>query len=256
MDPNNTSDSISPGIFTAEEDTIRQNFLITHDSDVVLFNKLLHVYEAFLSSTSDKVRNDDFPNWTILILLSQTLPLMNNAMSLLACGYLRSSEIMIRVTSESVILSNCFKFPEIEKDYRAKNYREFFHDYPIESMLKKVQEEGTIFIADKALANSMRWHKMVFKNTFEEASRFLHSNPNLLYDLTVDNQSLNSDKVNLIMGPQQYRDESVSMGIKRIFNITLYSLLVLGVSLGITPDDEQIEIINQSNELVKNISIK
>lgn len=252
MDQDNALNNMTIGMFTEEENTIRQNFLKKYGAEVVLFNKLLGVHEAFLKSTSGKTRNDDFPDWTIQILLSQTLPLMNNAMNLLACGYLRSSEIMIRVTSEAVILSNYFKeFPEIEKEYRSKNYRDFSHEHPVESMLKEVQEKGTIFIKDKIQAKNMHWHRKVFENTFEEASMFIHHNLDLLYNLTVDNQSTNPDTVNLIMGPHQYEDETLSMGIKRIFNITLYSLLVLGVSFSIIPDNNEIKIVDESNELTK-----
>lgn len=245
------------GIFVGEEKSIRDYFLTKFFKEVEIFNQLLDVYASFLKATSGKIINNDYPNWTILVLLSQTLPLMNNGLCLLVSGYLRSSEIMIRVASEAMILAAYFKeFPETEVEYRTTNYRDFFRNHKIDDMLKKVEQKGTIFISNKEKAKQVQWNKIVFLNLFKESSRFLHNNPDLLYDLTVDNIGSAPEKGALIMGPQLYSDDSLSMGLRRLFNALLFSLVVLGVSLNISPDENEKAIMEEAGKITENLNIK
>jgi hypothetical protein len=242
------------GIFNKEEDIIRNHFLTTFQNEVGCFNKLLEVYTAFLEATSNKIKDNDFPNWTILMLLSQTVSLMENGIKLLSSGYLRSSEIMIRVCAEAVILSTYFKeFPDFEVEYRTINYREFFRKHSIDNMLKKVEKEGKIFITDKGKAKQVKWNKIMFLNLFKESSRFVHNNPNLIYDLSINSSSPSND-TQLIMGPQQYSNETLSMGLRRLFNTLLFSLVVLGVSLNISPDENEKEIMNQASTITESLN--
>lgn len=243
------------GVFIEEEKSVRDYFSAKFPEEIELFNKLLDVYASFLKATSGKIKDNDYPNWTILVLLSQTLPLMNNGLSLLASGYLRSSEIMIRVASEAMILSAYFKeFPDAEEEYRTLNYRDFFHNHKIEEMLKRVEKEGKIFISDKEAAKKVQWNKIVFLNLFKESSRFLHNNPNLLYDLTVDNIGSSPEKGPLIMGPQLYSDDSLSMGLRRLLNALLFSLVVLGISLNIYPDKNEKTIMEESGKVIEKLN--
>jgi hypothetical protein len=245
------------GIYSEEEKIIKDTFLQKFEEEVEVFNKLLKVYESFLQATSGKVKDNEYPNWTILILLSQTLPLMNNGLELLTTGYLRSSEIMIRVASEAMILSAYFKeFPETEVEYRTTNYRDFFRNHKIDDMLKKMEQEGKVFISNKEKAKQVQWSKIVFLNLFKESSRFLHNNPDLLYDLTVDNVGNAPEKGALIMGPQLYSDDSLSMGLRRLFNALLFSLVVLGVSLNISPDEKEKAVMDESGEITEKLNIK
>lgn len=245
------------GVFDTEEDIVKKAFEKKFEKEVLCFNNLLQVYCAFLEATSNKIKDNDYPDWTILILLSQTLPLMNNGLELLATGYLRSSEIMIRVASEAMILSAYFKeFPETEVEYRTTNYRDFFRNHKIDDMLKKVEQEGTIFISNKEKAKQVQWNKIVFLNLFKESSRFLHNDSDLLYDLTVDNIGSAPEKGALIMGPQLYSDDSLSMGLRRLFNALLFSLVVLGVSLNISPNEKEKAVMEESSKITEKLNIK
>ncbi|MBU4274969.1 hypothetical protein KKE19_04125 [Patescibacteria group bacterium] len=239
------------GIFNREEVVIENSFLTKFKSEINCFNKLLGVYTAFLEATSNKIKDNEYPNWTILMLLSQTVSLMENGIKLLATGYLRSSEIMIRVCAEAIILSTYFKeFPDFEIEYRTTNYREFFRNHSIDNMLKKVEEDGTIFIKDKDKAKQVKWNKIVFTNLFKESSRFVHNNSDLIYDLSKNNSNQSGD-IQLIMGPQNYSDEILSVGMRRLFNTLLFSLVVLGVSLNIVPDENEKEIMTQASAITE-----
>ncbi len=239
-------------IFEDAEKLCKENFSNKFKEEISLFDQLLNVYEAFIKATSNKIKDNDYPNWTILMLLSQTLPLMNNGIQLLASGYLRSSEIMIRVTAEAIILSLYFKeFPNTEENYRTVNYRDFFHNHSIDKMLKKVEKEGKIFIKNKEKARQLKWNKIVFINLFKESSKFLHNNPDLIYYLTLNSNNL--EKGDLIMGPQIYRDEILSMGLRRLFNTLLFSLITLGVSLNIAPNDNEKKIMDRSSKIIKKL---
>lgn len=242
-------------IFADQEADISKAFLAKFKDGAQLLNKLFQVYESFIKATSGQVRDNDYPNWTILMLLSQTLPLMNNAFILLANGYLRSSEIMIRVASEGMMMAAYFKeFPNTEEEYRTTNYRDFFRKHKYEKMLRRVEIEGKIFISDKKEAKNVKWNAIVFKNLFEESSRFLHNNPDLIYELSLDNRSDSPQKGDLILGPQLYKDESLSLGLRRVFNASLFSLVTLGVSLGIVPDEAEKAIISQASEFTNTLN--
>lgn len=244
------------GIFYKEEKIILSAFKTKFQNEEILFNQLLEVYASFLQATSGKVKDNEYPNWTLLILLSQTLPLMNNAFYLLSSGYIRSSEIMIRVVAEAVILSAYFKeFPDAEIEYRTTNYRVFFRNHKIEDMLKLVEKDGKVFISDKQKAKQVKWHKIVFLNLFKESSRFLHSNPNVIYDVTKNNLQISSINHELIMGPQLYSDELLKMGLRRLFNTLLFSLVVLGVSLNTYPDDKERKIMEKSQKMIEKLNV-
>lgn len=242
------------GIFNKEEEIIKTAFLSKFDNEIDCYNKLLEVYTAFLEATSNKIKDNDYPNWTILMLLSQTVIFMENGVKLLSTGYLRSSEIMIRVCAEAVILATYFKeFPDFEVEYRTINYRDFFRKHSIDDMLKKVEKNGKIFITDKGKAKQVKWNKIMFLNLFKESSRFLHNNPDLIYDLSKNNSNLSKD-TQLIMGPQQYSNETLSMGLRRLLNTLLFSLVVLGVSLNIYPDEKEKEVMHQASLITESLN--
>lgn len=239
------------GIFNKEERIIKSAFESKFKREIEIYDRLLTAYSSFLQATSGKIKDNDYPNWTILMLLSQTLPLMDNGIKLLGAGYLRSSEILIRVAAEAIILSTYFKeFPKTEEEYRTMNYRDFFHKHSIDDMLKKVEHEGKIFITDKAKAKKVKWHKIVFLNLFEESCRFLHNNPDIIYDLTKNSFNTNPENNELIMGPQLYPDDVLSMGLRRVFNTLLFSLVVLGVSLNIVPSEDEKNVMNRAQEII------
>lgn len=242
------------GIFEDIEKISREDFLNKFPKEVDVFNQLLNVYEAFIKATSNKIKDNDYPNWTILMLLSQTLPLMNNGINLLSSGYLRSSEIMIRVTAEAIILSLYFKeFPETEIEYRTTNYRDFFHNHSIDDMLKKVEKDGKIFITNKEKAKQVKWNKIVFINLFKESSKFLHNNPDLIYNLTLNNNNI--QKGELIIGPQIYEEGILSMGMRRLFNTLLFSLVALGMSLNIIVDENEKSVMEKSSEIIEKLNV-
>lgn len=238
------------GIFAKEEQLIRTEFNKKFISELVVFDELLKTFSSFLEATSGKIKDNEYPNWTILMLLSQTLPLMNNAMELLSNGYLRSSEIMVRVVAEAGIMSAYFKeFPTSEIEYRTTNYRNFFKNHKIDDMLKKVENNGTIFISSKKDAKKVKWHQNLFNSLYKESSRFVHNNPNLIFDISKDAFNSKSE-TSLILGPQLYNDESLRMGVKRLFNSLLFSLVILGVSLNIYPDEKEKEIMNKASLII------
>lgn len=245
------------GIFSQEEQIVTTSFTSKFVSEIKLFDLLLEVYSSFLEATSGKIKDNEYPNWTIMLLLSQTLPLMDNAFYLLRRGYLRSSEIMIRVVAEAVILAIYFReFPETEVVYRTTNYRDFFHNHKIDDMLKRAEKEGKVFITDKQKAKQVKWNTIVFLNLFKESSRFLHNNPELIYDITQNSLKQTNEGHELIMGPQLYSDSVLRMGIRRVFNTLLFSLVVLGVSLSIAPDDRERMIMNEAQQTIERLNSK
>lgn len=243
---------MSIGIFNSHESQINTFFENKFDSEIKVFNELLNVYASFLEAVSGKVKNTDFPNWTIEMLLSQSLPLMGNALKLLATGYLRSSEILVRVAGEAIILSIFFKeFPETEREYRTTDHWIFFRRHRIREMLEKVESVGTIFIRSEP-NKKIHWNKIVFTNLYQESSRFLHNNADVIYDLMkLPNSENDNGKDFLTIGPNLYSDNILSTEFRRLFNTLLFSLVVLGVSLNIMPDAEEKQIMDKSSEIIE-----
>lgn len=239
------------GIFSEQESEIVERFVTKFASEVDVCNRLFEIYESFLKATNNKVRDNDFPKWTNLMFLSQTLPLTNNAFDLLSKGYLRSSESLIRIAAEGMVMSAYFlEFPDAEVEYRALNFRDFFHKHQIEDMLKKVQKDEKILVTDKTKAKEIKWHQIVFENLYEEASRFVHTNLDVIYSVTRDQIGSNPADGKLIMGPQFYPDNILTMGLRRILNTTLFSLVVLGMSLNISPDLSERAIMDQAQKVI------
>ena len=189
-------------IFDKEETSISDLINKEFSKEIKIIHDLLEVHISFIQATSGITKDNEYPEWTILLLLSQTVPLMNNANDLLTKGYIRSSEILIRVVSEAVILSAYFcEWPEHEVTYRTVNYRDFFRVHKIDDMLKKIEREGKVFISNKQEAKQVKWHKVVFDNLFKESSKFLHNNPNVIFDLSKRQvQVLQAN--DMIIGPQ------------------------------------------------------
>lgn len=245
------------GIFSDIGSQISQQFENKFGPEVGVCNQLLEVYCSFLNSTSKKVRDNDYPNWTILILLSQTVTLMDNAVTLLSSGYLRSSEIMIRPVAEATILSIYFKeFPDVETAFRSMSHNQFFRTHRIRGMLGRVQNEGKIFFTQsgKGEAKQIHWNEIVFQNLYEESTRFVHNNPNLIYDLTRDQRTIGTSDEALIMGPQPYPDNIFRMSIRRILNTTLFSLVALGVSLNITPSPQDKLVMKDAQKIIEKLN--
>lgn len=237
------------GIFTKIEENIQAITYEKFAKEIELFNKLLTVHENFVLATSGKVIKPYYPNFTILILLAQTVPLLNNGIDLLCKGYLRSTEFMIRAVTEAVILSAFFKeFPEKEVEYRTLNHRDFNDRYKMRTMLNMVENNGKKFILDKNEAKKIHWNKVVYKTMYKEACRFLHNDFNLLYDLTKNNYMEKQE--DLIIGPQPYTNKDISISIGRLFSTLLFSLVTLGISLNISADDEEMKIIELSRDTV------
>lgn len=241
-------------IFTQEEILISQDFLAKFKSEVEIIEKLLNVHASFIQATSGITKDNEYPGWTILLLLSQTVPLMNNASDLLIKGYLRSSEIFIRVVSEAVILSAYFcEWPEHEITYRTVNYRDFFRVHKIDDMLKKIEKEGKVFISNKQEAKQVKWHQVIFDNLFKESSKFLHNNPNVIFDLSKRQvQVLQAN--DMIIGPQPYSDDINRMAVRRVLNSILFSIVVLGVSLKIVPDEDEKNIMQEAQRIIEELN--
>jgi len=244
------------GIFNQEETEISRLFESKFGNETNVFNGLLNVYSAFLRATSGKVKDTDYPSWTILLFLSQTLPLMENAIKLLALGYIRSSEILVRVAGEAILLSVYFKeFPETEIEYRNMNHREFFRKHKIKKMMKRVEREGKSFISNKP-NKKIKWHKIIFTNLYGEACRFVHNDPEVIYLLAKDNFNENTQQHNLILGPQLYPDPVLSMGLRRLFNTLLFSLVVFGIALSVMPDDSERETMDEASRIIEELNAK
>lgn len=242
------------GTFGQQEAEIQKEFLSKFDKEVDLFNKLLEVYESFLDATTGQLKDTDSPNWTILLLLSQTLPLMNNAIELLSKGYLRSSEILVRIAGEAIILSIIFKeYPKIEKEYKKLNHNVFFRKYRIKNKLSDIQKKGKYF-SPKGRKDNI--YEIIYTNLYSEANRFLHQDIDAIYGVMKSYQTDKEDKHIFVKGPQLFKDETLSMAIRRLFNTLLFSLVVLGISLSIWPDENERKIMDKSSQTIDKLGLK
>lgn len=242
------------GIFEEQEKEIISKFESKFGNEIKVFNDLLKVHEAFIQATSNKIKDNDYPKWTILLLLSQVLPLMNNAFQLLASGYLRSSESLIRICGEAIILSVYFKeFPVAEEDYRTMHYSDFFHKYRIEKMLKNVEKSGKCFFKAKT-DKKKNLYKVMFVNIYKEAGKFLHNNPNLIYDISKNQIPVKGQEEYLIIGPQLYPNDVLSMGLRRLFNTVIVSIVTLGISLDIVADDKELKTLKEANRIADTLN--
>lgn len=242
------------GIFNEQEEIVRNYFENKFISEIDIYNKLLKVHENFIFATSGKIKDTDNPNWTIHLLLSQTVSLMENAVKVLSSGYLRSSEMFIRVAGEAIILSIYFKeFPDTEEEFRNTNHNAFFRTHRIPDMLKKVEESGKVFFTGKP-NKKVYYNDVMFTNIYKEASKFMHNNPDVIYGLSRSQSQTTTEKYFLILGPQKYSDETFSLGFRRLFEILLFSIVVAGISLNIQADEDEMEILRTASKITNDLN--
>lgn len=228
-------------IESKNSDEINKKF----STEISYFLLLLEVLDSYLNKVNGKIRNDQFPEHTILNFSAQNLQLINNAFILFTQGYLRSPSILLRTVSEQLILSMFFKeFPNKEQEYKNTSYRDFFKENRIEKMLSKIDREGKIFKVKKFTKYNY-WNKTIYKNFFEELSYFVHSNPNVINNLMYDETNGKYHK-----GPKLQDKDILKALLRKLFESTLYTILILDKTFEPNQTKEEIERIIKATKII------
>lgn len=219
------------GIFTEQEEIIKEKFLNLCSVEHGLLLKLLKHKERLVSQLSGKIKYTDRPDYSIELMLAYNLPLLNSSLDNLARGYLGASQITLRTVLENTCLSMYFfEFPKDEKKYR-KNRKSFNcklkalgYDTWIEGWLNRVDKEGAKF--SKLVGENNAWYKRIFKNLVEEASSFVHVDIDFIYSLVY--MGGGKEKSNdYALGPNCPDDLLVKNALWKIIETCLYSCAVL-----------------------------
>lgn len=219
------------GLFEVQEKTIEDKFITLCSNEIDLLNKLLKHKEDLIVQLSEKIKDTDRPDYSIELMLAYNLALLNSSLNTLSCGYLGSSQIILRTVLENTCLSMYFfEFPKDEKKYRDNRkafnckLKALGYDTWIEGWLNRIDKEGSKF--SKLEGEKDAWHKRIFKNLVEEASSFVHVDIDFIYSMVYmgDVQGKTS---NYSLGPNLMDDLLVKNAIWKIIETCLYSCAVL-----------------------------
>lgn len=235
-------------IFDKEETAVSKQFEDNYKEEIPIFLNLLFSYSSTIEENPIQFESDTQYKRSVVLLLSQNVSLIDNAFKLLTLGYLRSSEIILRTISESIILATFFtEFPETEKEYNSLPHQEFFHKYKIEKMLKTVHTKGAIFVKNKTKQKNL--HKNLYNYLYEDASMFSHNDLGFLHGLSLADDNQPSS---FIIGPQVYKENLLSKEIQRLVFTALVSYLTFCIAFNTENlDDKKMASIEIASKFVE-----
>lgn len=221
---------IDVGMFSEQEKIINDKFFLLCSKEYNLLIKLLKHKENLIQQLSGKIKDTDYPDYSIELMLAYNLALFNSALNNLVNGYLGVSQIVLRTALENTCLAMYFyEFPKDEKKYR-KNRKSFNcklkdlgYDSWIEGWLKRIDKEGTKFSKLKGEDNA--WYQRIFNNMVKEASSFVHVDIDFIYGLVF--MISGKEKSQYALGPNYHDDLLVKNALWKIIEACLYSCAVL-----------------------------
>lgn len=191
-----------------------------------LFNHL----ESLITQLNKKIRDTDFPDWTIEIFLANNLTLLYNSFDRLRKGYFGISLSLIRPVVESIALAMYFfEFPKDEKLYRKRRksftikLKNLGYNNWIEGVVHRVDKEGTKFAkGDPNIGQT--WFNFLIRNLGEESSNFLHANPEYIFAVVYGGKGIFYD--NYCLGPNWLGQDMVKNALWHIIEATLYNTII------------------------------
>jgi hypothetical protein len=218
------------GLFSEQEKIINDKFFALCGEEYKLLIQLLKHKESLIQQLSGKIKDTDYPDYSIELLLVYNLSLFNSALTNLANGYLGVSQIVLRTTLENACLAMYFhEFPDDEKKYR-RNRKSFNcklktlgYDSWIEGWLNRIDKEGTKF--SKLKDEKDAWYQRIFNNLVKEASSFVHVDIDFIYSLVF--MKSGKEKSQYALGPNWPDDLLVKNALWKIVETCLYDCAVL-----------------------------
>jgi len=220
----------SVGIFPEQERVSRDKLTALLKTELELANSLLRHKESLIKQLNGKVNDTDSPNYSIELMLSHNLSLLNSSLINLSFGYLGPSQIVLRTVLENTCLSMYFfEFPEEEKRYRS-NRKSFNcklkglgYETWVEGWLKRIDNEGVKFIKFEGVESA--WYQRIFINLVKEASSFVHVDLDYIYWLVYVDSDKN--KSNYALGPNWPSNLLMKNSLWKIIEASLYSCAIL-----------------------------
>lgn len=218
------------GIFSEQEKISNDKFFALCGEEYKLLIQLLKHKEGLIQQLSGKIKDTEYPDCSIELMLAYNLALFNSALNNLANGYLGVSQIILRTALENACLAMYFyEFPEDEKKYR-KNRKSFNcklktlgYDSWIEGWLKRIDKEGIKFSKLKGEIDA--WYQRIFNNMVKEASSFVHVDIDFIYSLVFIKSG--KEKSQYALGPNWPGDLLVKNALWKIIEACLYDCAVL-----------------------------
>lgn len=216
--------------FDTQEEECIKNFDNAFRQEIDLISRLFIHFEGLILQINKKIKDTDYPDWTIEIFLGYNLTLLYSSYNNLRRGYLGVSQSLIRPTCENVALSMYFfEFPKDEKKYRKSRksfylkLKELGYDSWIEGVLQRIDKEGAKFAKTDA-SKGQSWYKFLFTNLADEASNFLHSNPDYIFPVIFSKHGTEQDEY--ILGPNWHAEIIAKNALWKIIETTLFNTII------------------------------
>ena len=218
--------------FDENETLCSQQFDKDATEEEELLSKLFNHLESLIIQLDGEIKDNQFPDWTIEITLAYNLTLLYNSFDRLRKGYLGISQSLLRPVIENIALSMYFfEFPDDEKKYKSDR-KSFYMKLKslgyvgtwIEPVLNRIDKEGSKF-AKGDQKKGQSWYNFLFRNLAEEASNFLHTNPDYIYASLFKRGG--EDLEEYALGPNYPRKDLAKAAIWKIIESTLLNTVVL-----------------------------
>lgn len=230
--------------FDENENSIRQKFRSLFALDIEILSELFKHLESLIVQLNKKINSSDTVNHAIELLLANNLTLLYNSYNRLENGYLGISQALLRPALEGISLSMYFhEFPKDVALYQEdpkKLYKKITklkykvvnegqdveHNYSpwIEGILQRVDKEGTKFTQREDMKGET-WYIFIFKNLVDEASMFLHANPDSIYGVVYSGEF--EGVLQYRFGPNWIDDMLMQNALWKIIETTLFNTIVL-----------------------------
>lgn len=247
-------------MFGEIEEKLRQRTEGMLPSELSIQRDLLSCYERLQKEIKGTPEQIGYPNWTIMLFVGRNLTIINNSLSMFLEGYLPTMMALVRLVMERVILSMYFaEFPVREVEYRKEGYSSFFnkngwHD----KLIAEIDRTGHLFKNETShTADPKYWFKSMYKFLMEEASKFLHPTEEYDYTAVVSfRERDNKERTPLIIGPQEYNLPTLKVGLIKLIQPTVWSIMVLNKVFGLNLTTAELSTLDSAVNLVKEINME
>jgi hypothetical protein len=206
--------------FQEEEQYVAKDFDLKYEGGTKLLRRLLELSEELIGSSG--FRNDQYPEYSIVIHALHALMALNNSLVLLSKGYMGDAEAVHKRAVEFLLRAIYFKeFPDEEERWREKKGK-LPDRKSMAELLDNKHKEKRIFPTD----HEKLWGEFVYGAIYKSVNEWAHGDFEAMYCEVAINDGTKYYTNKLSVGPKA-NDDFVKRKIKSLINSCRMQVLFL-----------------------------
>jgi hypothetical protein len=198
-------------LFLQQEQFISKDIEQKYKNGIELLNRFLGTIEEFIKSSG--VRNDRYPEYSIILHTIHTLMALNNSLLLLCKGYMGDCEAVHKRAIEFILRAIYFReFPDEEKKWR-ENKGKLPDRKSMASFLDERHKQKSIFPTN----HEAFWSHFVYDIIYKSINEWAHGDFNAMYREVAIEAGTDYYTHNLWIGPKP-DEEFVKVMIRRLIH--------------------------------------